>query len=618
MANLLSAIEDDNRQIERCRTDTALYQSDERLRLAAAAARFGSYDWDLLTGLVYWSPEMRYILGVTPDARTVTPGTAPEFIHAEDRGRVEKKLRASYDPRGSGTFEDEYRIVRPDGVSWVAMRGSTVFTGEGEQRRPIRATGVVMDIADRKRAEAQLRDSEERFRTLADNMSQFAWMADEKGWIFWYNKRWYDYTGTTLDEMQGWGWTKVHHRDHVDRVVARIQRSWDTGEEWEDTFPLRGKDGAYRWFLSRALPIRDDRGNIVRWFGTNTDITEQKQREEQIRLLLGEVNHRSKNMLALVQAVAKQTAKSGAEDFIHRFEQRIQAIAASQDLLVKSEWKGVRIEELVRSQLAHFDDLIGARIALHGPPVTLKGSAAQALGMALHELATNAGKYGALSNEAGSVELSWNILDANSTGPRFTMCWVERNGPRVMPPLRHGFGSTVIDRLTSTALGASVALDYAPEGLMWRLECSDARILEDASVIRGGSDFPVPNASRPGKRILIVEDEPLLAMEVAATLEETGYVAVGPASSVGQALALLDHVGCDCAILDINLGTETAEPVAHRLLKQGVPFLTISGYSDDQRPQVFKRGPFLSKPLRPALVVAEIERCMCRSKAGVG
>jgi PAS domain S-box-containing protein len=135
---------------------------------------------------------------------------------------------------------------------------------------------VVEEITERKRTEEALRESEARFRMLADNMSQLAWMADERGSIFWYNRRWYDYTGTTLDEMEGWGWTKVHHADHVDRVVARIQQSWTTGEPWEDTFPLRDKDGDYRWFLSRALPIRDAQGRVIRWFGTSTDITEQR------------------------------------------------------------------------------------------------------------------------------------------------------------------------------------------------------------------------------------------------------------------------------------------------------------------------------------------------------
>jgi PAS domain S-box-containing protein len=121
---------------------------------------------------------------------------------------------------------------------------------------------------------------------------EFAWTADQSGWIYWYNKRWHDYTGTTLKEMQGWGWQKVHHPDHVDRVVARIRRSFETGEAWEDTFPLRGRDRTYRWFLSRALPIRDGDGKVVRWFGTNTDISEQLEAEKALRELNETLEHR--------------------------------------------------------------------------------------------------------------------------------------------------------------------------------------------------------------------------------------------------------------------------------------------------------------------------------------
>lgn len=125
-----------------------------------------------------------------------------------------------------------------------------------------------------RRADAAVRESEERFRNLANNIAQFAWIADAKGWIFWYNQRWLDYTGTTLEEMQGWGWTKVHHPAHVDRVIKSIQKSWDSGAPWEDTFPLRARDGTYRWFLSRARPVRDKSGQVLYWFGTNTDVTE--------------------------------------------------------------------------------------------------------------------------------------------------------------------------------------------------------------------------------------------------------------------------------------------------------------------------------------------------------
>ena len=146
------------------------------------------------------------------------------------------------------------------------------------------------DITASRHAEDRLREAEEQFRTLADNIAQFAWTADATGSIYWYNRRWYDYTGTTLEAMQGWGWQAVHHPDHVDGVVERLRRSFDSGEPWEDTFPLRGKDGGYRWFLSRALPIRNDQGELLRWFGTNTDITEQRDTAEELRGVAAELS----------------------------------------------------------------------------------------------------------------------------------------------------------------------------------------------------------------------------------------------------------------------------------------------------------------------------------------
>lgn len=198
-----------------------------------------------------------------------------------------------------------------------------------------------VDVSELVRARQRAEESEERFRTLADNMSQFAWMTDETGAIFWYNKRWYEYTGTTLEEVAGWGWQKVHHPDHVERVVKKIRACFQSGELWEDTFPLRGKDGEYRWFLSRAIPIRDESGKVIRWFGTNTDVTEQRRLEQQKDDFIGTASHELKTPVTSLKAFAQVLE--------HRF--RAAGDMRSAELLTKMDRQLNRLTLLIRDLL---------------------------------------------------------------------------------------------------------------------------------------------------------------------------------------------------------------------------------------------------------------------------
>jgi two-component sensor histidine kinase len=202
----------------------------------------------------------------------------------------------------------------------------------------------------------------------------------------------------------------------------------------------------------------------------------RKAHQDHVQLLMREINHRAKNMLSLVQAIARQTEARDREDFIERFSERIQALAANQDLLVRNEWRGVDVEDLVRGQLAHLSDLVGSRISVQGPKLRLNATAAQAIGLALHELSTNAGKYGALSVDAGRVNVSWRIDDDS-----FAISWIERNGPPVSPPERQGFGGTVIDLMARRTVDGNVQLDYASSGLAWRLTCPAMNALERGS-----------------------------------------------------------------------------------------------------------------------------------------
>jgi PAS domain S-box-containing protein len=297
---------------------------------------------------------------------------------------------------------------------------------------------------------------------------------DDREQILALSRSWLEGSSYSADELRRIeDWTARAYGERSGEVLEYIRRIISTEPQAQlAEMTIRTKDGRERlWtFACSALGTQSDGRRL--FLCVAQDVTDRKAYEDQILFLMHEVNHRAKNMLSLVQAVARQTAAREPEDFIGRFNERIQALAANQDLLVRNEWQGVDAEDLVRAQLAHFAD-VGARIAVDGPRLRLNAAAAQAVGLALHELATNAGKYGALSVDAGSVDVRWQL-----EGDTFMMSWTERNGPPVSPPQRRGFGSTVVDSMAKLSVGGEVKLDYAPSGLMWRLSCPAANALD--------------------------------------------------------------------------------------------------------------------------------------------
>lgn len=357
--------------------------------------------------------------------------------------------------------------LRKDGTE--VQVSVTVSPVRDETGKVVAASKIARDITAERVVQSRLEQSELRFRLLADNIDQLAWITDETGWIFWYNQRWFDYTGTTLEQMQGWGWKSVHHPDHLDRVVEKVSHCFENGTDWEDTFPLRAANGEWRWFLSRAKAIRDDAGRVVNWFGTNTDVTEMRDAEERIELLLQEVNHRSKNMLAIIQSLARRSDAS-RPDFLERLEQRIRGLAANQDVLVRRSWSDIPVSEMIEAQMLSLGDS-RAQVHWEGPEVMLSPGAAESLAMAFHEMGTNALKYGALSVPEGRVNLNWSLSQG-----RFVIGWTERGGPPAEPPTRQGFGTRIIIDVPRVKLDAEVTTSYEPAGFSWQLACAEASL----------------------------------------------------------------------------------------------------------------------------------------------
>jgi PAS domain S-box-containing protein len=334
---------------------------------------------------------------------------------------------------------------------------------------------------EREQAERALRESKERLQLALDTAQLGWWQYDPRRRVGSGDTRFkqiYDVTGDeiSIDEMK-----QLVHPDDAERFWADHLAMLDPAgpHRIAHEYRVKQKDGTVRWVRVCWLTYLEGAGQqqrVASIVGTVDDITERKRREEREHFLMSEINHRAKNLISVVDAIAHHTAAASREDFIERFSDRMQALSANQDLLLRNEWKGVEIEDLVHAQLAHFADLIGSCISIDGPRLRVKETAAQAIGLALHELATNAGKYGALSTDAGRVAIRWAI-----EGETFRISWTEREGPPVSAPQRRGFGTIIMGAMAERGVDGTVNLDYAPLGLTWRLTCPVANLQEPAA-----------------------------------------------------------------------------------------------------------------------------------------
>jgi PAS domain S-box-containing protein len=350
------------------------------------------------------------------------------------------------------------------------------------------------------------------------------------------------------------------------------------------------------------------------------DVTERQRAMETQRLLVGELNHRVKNSLATVQAIASQSFRH-ADDltaFRDAFTGRIKSLAAAHSLLSSATWERANLRRLIADQFE-----IGAvtpdRFHMEGPLLDLSPELALRFALVLHELATNAHKYGAFSNDTGHVSLSWRV-----EGDTVLLDWSESGGPFVAPFDKRGFGSTLIQSSLASE-GGKAELIYRPDGIAWHLRLPLRDVEHPAGLQVAGvapaaalpttvSQPPVPVAVETGTkslRILVVEDEPLVAMDLMMELEDAGYLAIGPATSCEQALEAIISEVPDAALLDGNLNGEPVDLVADELLRRRVPFAFVSGYGRENLPARHADRPMISKPFRAAEVLAAVQELAC-------
>lgn len=506
--------------------------------------------------------------------------------------------------QGETHSADEDQFTRASGqIDYVRWTMAPWYADDGAVGGAILFTEV---ITDRVEARQALRHSEARYRALFNSINAGFCVIEMRFdrphgrtdyRVLEANPAFYERTGFPRAIFGQWLREAAPAlEEHWYEIYGGVART-GTPARFEEYSKLLG-----RWFDVFAFQIDEpEKGHVAILFH---DISERRRHEEHVRTLLKEVNHRSKNMLSLVNVIARRTASMGSEGFIERFSQRIGALATNQDILVRSEWQQIPLEELVRSQLAHFQDLLDRRISISGPPLAILPAAAEKLGMALHELATNASKYGALASDVGRIVIEWQAGPAEDA--RFVLIWREAGGPPVVPPAKTGFGSLVSGRILEVGLNGAVQADYAPGGLSWRLSCPLAEVAGEAPAAEKPALIE-PRSSR-GLTVLVVEDEALIAMSLADTLMAAGFGVAGPVGTVASALDQIARGQPDFVILDITLGQETSGAVAAELKRIGTPFICVTGYSADQLPEAFREVPLLTKPYDERAVLLALDQ----------
>jgi PAS domain S-box-containing protein len=403
------------------------------------------------------------------------------------------------------------------------------------------------------------------------------------------------------------------HPEDWERLRAALASVTEHGQTYQTEFRVHRPNGELRWCIGAAAASIDSGRRVVGLSGVTVDITDRKSAEERQTLLVREVDHRARNALAVVQSIIRLTRAESKEAYVAAVEGRITALSRAHVLLSQSRWQGANLSRILDEELAPYRRSEAEKIVTAGPEVFLEPATAQILALALHELATNAAKYGALSSTLGRVTLSWELRPN-----RLLLQWVENGGPAVQPPRSEGYGTRVIGASVERQLDGCATFDWLPDGLRFAMSIplgerakqeetlpSERRTAADRNG-NGGAPRPV----MPGNRLLLVEDEALTGMMMSDMLTELGFDVVGPFGRVADAMAAIGREEFHAAVLDVNLDGEMVYPVADAVLARGVPFVFVTGYSAEGIDRRFAQVPVLQKPIeRQMLQSVFVDSC---------
>ncbi|MGA7209962.1 MAG: response regulator [Pseudolabrys sp.] len=389
----------------------------------------------------------------------------------------------------------------------------------------------------------------------------------------------------------------------LDRSFRKITKTTNT---FQTEFRVLRPNGDVRWCTGTAAASFDEMGRPIWLSGVTSDITERKRAEERQILLAEEVDHRARNVVAVVQSIMRLTRADSIDDYIGALDGRIGALSNAHRLLAGSRWEGADLTRLVEEEFAPYRASGNERVKSRGPNILLPPATAQTIALALHELATNAAKYGALSVDPGYVELTWQTEPG-----KLELVWTESGGPQIGPPDRRGYGSRAIVAGIERQLGGLVNFDWQASGLRCTL-CVPHEDTSDPSkrnVFKTHLDVPLQVASDVGdKRVLLVEDEPLVSMMLADMLSAFGHKVDGPYSRFSDAMLAAKTSNLQAGILDVNLGGEKTYAVADILTDRKIPFAFVTGYGPDSIVSAFSHAPVLQKPIEAAKLHALLQQ----------
>lgn len=385
------------------------------------------------------------------------------------------------------SFQDQnltlYRNGLPESV-WMDLDYSPIVDDAG---RPVGVLAIVVETTARVQTEARLRVANERIQFALDAGAIIGtWLWDIPNDRFTADERFarafsidpaLAAEGLPLSSIV----SSIHPEDRP-RIEALIMETVESGGPYRAEYRTLQPDGSVRWIEANGLCEHDWAGKPLRFPGVLIDFTQRKEHEEHLFFIMRELTHRSKNLLAVIQSIARQTVRTsdGLEQFESRFIGRLQALARSHDTLISQNWRGAIVSDLVKLQLAPFIE-DESRVTCEGPFVTLDSEATQNLGLALHELATNAAKYGALSGSNGKVSVTWGFRRPDDSPRMLDIVWRETHGPHVGQPTRNGFGTKVIELMIKSALKGDARADFQPDGLVWTFEIPASFVVKDSA-----------------------------------------------------------------------------------------------------------------------------------------